>query len=115
MIDAIKDIVSILLTALIGYIGVAVKKAYTKYINDETKKEVVDTCVQAVEQLYKNLHGEEKLQKAIEYASEMLCSKGISVGEVELRMLVESAVAKFNEVFKRESSASTENNSCAET
>ena len=114
MIDAIKDVVSILLTALVGYIGVAVKKAYTKYVNDETKKEVVDTCVQAVEQLYKDLHGDEKLQKAIEYASEMLCSKGISVGEVELRMLVEAAVAKFNDVFKQESSTTKENNNCAE-
>ena len=54
-----------ILTALAGYIGIAVKNLYQKYINTKTKREVARTVVQAIEQLYKNLRGEEKLNKAL--------------------------------------------------
>lgn len=46
----------------------------------------------AVNQIYYDLDGPEKLQKAIESASEMLAAKGITVTELELRMLLEAAV-----------------------
>ena len=46
----------------------------------------------AVNQLYYDLDGPEKLQKAIESASEMLAAKGITVTDLELRMLLEAAV-----------------------
>ena len=88
-----------ILTALAGYIGIAVKNLYQKYINTKTKREVVRTCVAAVEQIYKNLHGEEKYEKVVESASEMLAEKGISITALEIEMLIESAVAEFNNVF----------------
>lgn len=107
--DFIKDFISAygstilysILTAIAGYLGVVIKNLYTKYINDKTKKDVAETCVKAVEQLYKNLHGDEKLQKALEAASKMLASKGITVSEVELRLLIEASVAEFNDAFNR--------------
>lgn len=92
------------LTAIAGYVGIVVKNLYEKYANDHTKKEVVRIAVQAVEQLYKELHGEEKLEKALIAATEMLETKGISISEIELRMLIEATVAEFNEAFKKESS-----------
>ena len=55
-----------ILTAIAGYLGIVIKKMYEKYINDKTKKDVAKTVVQAVEQIYKDLHGEEKLNKALE-------------------------------------------------
>lgn len=85
-----------ILTAVVGYIGVAVKNIYNKYINDKTKKDVVKTCVTAVEQLYKDLHGDAKLEKCIESASAMLCEKGITISEIEIRMLIEAAVNEMN-------------------
>lgn len=88
-----------ILTALAGYLGIVVKNIYQKYINDKTKQDVAKTCVKAVEQIYKDLHGEEKLQKALESASEMLANKGISISDLELRMLIEAAVAEFNDAF----------------
>ena len=88
-----------ILTALAGYIGVWVKSLYTKYINDKTKQDVVKTCVSAVEQLYKDLHGEEKYNKVVESVSEMLMEKGITITDLELKMLIEAAVGEFNEVF----------------
>ena len=90
------------LTALAGYIGIFVKKLYTKYVNDKTKQAVAKTVVQAVEQIYKDLHGEEKLNKALEAASEMLAEKGITITDLEMRMLIEAALAEFNRAFEKE-------------
>lgn len=88
-----------ILTAIAGYLGIVVKNIYQKYINDKTKQDVAKTCVKAVEQIYKDLHGEEKLQKALEAASEMLANKGITISDLEMRILIEAAVAEFNDVF----------------
>ena len=88
-----------IITAIAGYVGIAVKKLYQRYADDKTKKDVVKTVVQGIEQLYKDLHGEEKLNAALENASEMLSMKGITVTEFELRMLIEAAVGEFNDVF----------------
>lgn len=87
------------LTAIAGYIGIVVKNLYQKYVNDKTKKDVVKTCVSAVEQLYKDLHGEEKYCKAVEAAADMLAEKGITITELEIRMLIEAAVSEFNNAF----------------
>lgn len=88
-----------ILTAIGGWLGLWVKDLYTKYINDKTKQSVAKTVVQAVEQLYSDLDGEEKLQKALESASEMLAEKSIAISDLELRMLLEAAVGEFNKVF----------------
>lgn len=90
-----------ILTAIGGYLGIVVKNLYTKYVNDKTKEAVAKTVVQAVEQIYKDLHGDEKLNKALDSAAEMLEQKGVSVTELELRMLIEAAVGEFNEAFKK--------------
>ena len=87
------------LTAIAGALGVWVKSLYTKYINDKTKENVVKVCVGAVEQLYKELHGEEKYNKVVESATEMLEEKGITISELELKMLIESTVGEFNKAF----------------
>lgn len=89
------------ITAVGSYIGIVAKNLYTKYINDKTKENVAKTVVQAVEQIYKELHGEEKLNVALDSAADMLEQKGISVTELELRMLIEAAVGEFNEAFKK--------------
>lgn len=90
------EILNTVIIAIIGYVGVVIKNIYNKYVNTEIKQSVVKTCVKATEQLYSDIHGEEKLNKCIEYASSILAEKGISVSEIELRMLVESAVKEMN-------------------
>ena len=90
------------LTAIFGYVGIVAKNLYTKYINDKTKQSVVKTVVQGVEQMYKDLRGDEKLNKALEAASEMLEEKGIAISGFELRMLIEAALAEFNGAFNKE-------------
>ena len=94
-------IISAILTAVASYIGFVLKSLYQKYVNDQTKKDVVKTVVQGVEQIYKDLHGEDKLNKALESASDMLAIKGIEISEFELRMMIEAAVAEFNDAFNK--------------
>lgn len=95
------EIAMAVLTFIGGYIGLVVKRLVEKYFNDKTKREVAKTVVQGVEQMFKDLHGEEKLDKALVAASEMLAEKGIKVTDFELNMLLEAAVGEFNENFKK--------------
>lgn len=84
-------------TAVAGYIGIAIKTVYQNYVNDKTKEKVVRTVVKAVEQLYSDLNGEEKLNESIENISEILAEKCIPIGELEIRMLIEAAVKEMKE------------------
>ena len=91
-----------IITAIAGYVGIVVKNLCTKYINDKTKQAVAKTAVQFVEQVYKDIHGEDKLKEALSAASDMLQEKGITVSDLEMRVLIEAAVAEFNNAFKKE-------------
>jgi intergrase/recombinase len=93
------QILGAIFTALAGVVGLALKKLATKWINNEIKRTVARTVVQGVEQLYRHMNGEEKLAKALEAAAEMLQAEGITVTDLELRMLIEAAVGEFNDVF----------------
>ena len=85
-------IIGSIVTAVLGWVGVQIKALYQRYVDTKEKQAVCETVVSAVNQIYKDLGGEEKLSKAIEAASEMLNARGISCTELELRMLLESAV-----------------------
>lgn len=85
-----------LITAVFGFLGVQAKRLYNKYVDDKTKQDVAHTVVKAVEQIYKDLHGEDKLNQAIKSASDLFAEKGITITDLELRFLIESAVNEFN-------------------
>ena len=93
----IFEILATVITAVASFIGLRIKDAYTKYINTQTKKEVVKDTVNYVEQVFKDIHGQEKLEKAKEKALEWLNEKGIGISETELEILIESAVNGFNQ------------------
>ena len=95
------EILYVIITGIAGYLGIVIKNLCTKYINDKTKAAVAKTAVQFVEQVYKDLHGEAKLNEALVAASGMLAEKGIKVSDLEMRVLIEAAVAEFNEAFKK--------------
>lgn len=95
-------IIYAVLTAIAGFLGAQVKRIYDRMTQDETKKKVVETCVKAVEQMYKDLNGEEKKQKAIDGIRQMLDAKGITVADIEIDMLLEAAVAEFNRNRKKD-------------
>lgn len=90
-----------LLAAAAAFVGAQLKKLYEKYINDKTKEAVVRTCVKAAEQLYHDLSGAEKLQKAQEGVVQMLNEKGIPISELEMNLLIEAVVSEFNYGFAK--------------
>ncbi len=111
MVDIIKEFIQnyagelifAALTAIVGFIGTALKKEYEDSNEDKKKREIIANVVKSVEQVYKNIHGTDKLKKAMETASKMLAQKGISITELELMVLIESALCEFNDAFNKAS------------
>lgn len=99
VMPAVLQLAGTVLMVMAGIIGYQVKKIYNQYIDTQVKKDVVDTTVKYVEQVYTDIHGEEKLAKAIECASQLLNDQGIIVSVDELETLIEAAVNGFNGGF----------------
>lgn len=91
-----------IITAILGYLGIAIKNLIAKYLNDKTKREIVRACVRAVEQMYKDLHGQEKVDKVVEYATEILMSKGIEISASEIKVLLEQFVQEMNQEINKD-------------
>lgn len=91
-----------ILTAVASFIGLKIKGVYEKYIDDKTKKSVVDSTVKYVEQIYKDLKGEEKLAKAKENILALLNEKGITITDLEMDVLIEAACNSFKSGLKKE-------------
>ena len=101
-------IVGLLLVAVAGCIGLTFRNWISKWVNAETdrldaetKVKVARTVVAFVEQVWKDLHGQDKLLKALEKARELLGKKGLAFDADEMMVLIEAAVAEFNEVFRK--------------
>ena len=96
---AALELVSAAVLALFGWIGVQAKNLYKRYVNTDVKRAVVWDAVQFVEQVYKSIHGQDKFNKAMYEAEEILQGMGIPITEAELRTLIESAVKTMNDNF----------------
>ena len=94
------QILTAILCAIFGCLGYALKRLATKYVNDDTKRTIAKVAVQFVEQVWTSLHGADKLAKALETAATLLKKKGIDYDAEEMQVLIEAAVAEFNEAFK---------------
>lgn len=90
----------VILTAVASYIGMKVKSFIEEKVNTDTKKKVVETTCRYVNQLYANLDGAEKLEKAKENILEQLNEKGLSISELEMNILIESTVNSFKEAMQ---------------
>lgn len=91
-LDVILPAIASVVAILFGVLGAKIKQAYTEKTQNETVKVVVDNVVKWVQQVYYELEGPEKLQKALTEASTILNEKGITISESELDMMIESAV-----------------------
>lgn len=80
---------------LIIIVGVLANKA-KKLVNTDIKRAVVKDTVRYVEQVFKDIHGVEKLDAAKDKAVKLLEAKGIKVSDEEMIVLIESAVAELN-------------------
>lgn len=91
------QILYLIITAALTSIGTWIGKKYQETCNERIKRDTVKTCVNAVEQLYPDLHGEEKYIKATESIKEILTNKNIVITDLEIKMLIEEQCNKFNQ------------------
>ncbi len=96
ILNAISDnlihIFGTILTAILGYVGLQIKNIYQEFIQDRTKKEIVEKTVEYVEQTCKGLSCDEKKNKALEKSLEWMEEKKLNISDTELEILIESAV-----------------------
>ena len=95
------EIIGTLRVALAGIVAMVAKNMAAKYLDTNTKRTLAKVVVQFVEQAYKHLHGEDKLSAALVTLSDLLAQKKIHATEAEMKVLIEAAVAEFNDVFKK--------------
>lgn len=102
------ELINMILAAFLGCLGYAAKRIYKAYIDKqtgkldtETKISIARTAAKFVEQAWKILHGPDKLRKALEAAQVLLAKKGIDFDAEEMEILIEAAVAEFNEAFRK--------------
>lgn len=101
IVQSVYQIVGIILMLGATALGIWAKNLAKKWVNNDTKKQLAEYVVLAVEQIYKSLHGEEKLTQAIALFSQQLSEKNIYITESEMRLLLEAAVGKFNDAFNK--------------
>ena len=95
------EIIGTLLVVLFGCFGMAAKRIAERVLDTPVKQQLAKLVVQFVEQTYKHLHGEEKLNAALAALADLLAQKRIKATAAEMKVLIEAAVAEFNEVFRQ--------------
>ncbi len=92
--EPIIETILAIITGIISFIGLKLKKLYEEKINNETIKKIVTDTVKYVEQITKDISitSKNKKQKAKDKIIEWLNEKGLSVSDTQLDILIESAV-----------------------
>lgn len=91
------ELLAAVLTALFGYLGIVLKNLTQRFFDDETKLQVAGTTVRFIQQVYEDLDGPAKYEKALQEASAALTKKGIPTTPEELRPLLEAAVNEMKQ------------------
>lgn len=84
---------------IVGLLVLAANKYIKPIMQNKVIQAIAKNVVLAVEQTYKDLHGEDKLNKALDAFSEMLATKHIKISANEMIVMLESALAELNGVF----------------
>ena len=98
--EIIRIVVLAIVSVVAIWVGNAIEQIKIKAIalsDTKLKKDVVDSTVRMIEQLYKagKIVGEEKFNQAVANADKLLKEKGLSYSDDELKTLIESAVQEF--------------------
>lgn len=89
------------LCMIFGGLALLLRTMADRYLTDACKRDTAATAAQFAEQVYKDLHGDEKLLKALESAEALLKKKGIPFDSQEMMILIEAAVGVFNDAFHK--------------
>ncbi len=83
----ILPICGTLLTGIMAYIGTKINS----YFKCKKADRIISYVVKYVEQIYTDLHGSDKFDKAVIMATNLLSKQGISISGEELKVMIESA------------------------
>lgn len=91
------QILGVIVTALCSYLGLKFKTIYERKVNTETKQKIVETVVKWIEQIAKenNWTSTDKLKMAKENVIALVNQSGLTITELELNALIESACKSF--------------------
>lgn len=106
IVSVLVVLVGLAFTGLKGFIETksAELKAKTDIKNYELAKSIANTVVNAVEQIFKDVHGasQDKFQAAFDNLTKELEKAGINLDDASKKVLIESVVNGFNELKKIE-------------
>lgn len=106
IVSVLVVLVGLAFTGLKGFIETksAELKAKTDIKNYELAKSITHTVVNAVEQIFKDVHNasEDKFQAAFDNVTKELEKAGINLDSESKKVLIESVVNGFNELKKIE-------------
>lgn len=88
-----------LIAFIMAWVGLQLKELAKKWLDTKEKQAVAKTCVLFVQQVYRELAGPEKMQRALETARGMLEKKGIDFSADEMTVMMEAAIAEFKNAF----------------
>ena len=92
ILNALIPSIVIVLSSFLAWIGNSLNKYYKEKTREETVRNIVESTVKYVEQVFTELKGQEKLKKAKVVALDWLNQKGIDISDAELIILIESFV-----------------------
>jgi len=105
LLKLLYDVLILLATVAAGYVVAWLRKKLgvegMKKIESEleTKQELAALAVRFVEQVYRELHGEEKYQKAAEWLASRAEEHGLKLTADEIKGLIEAALRSFKDEF----------------
>lgn len=94
------EMIGLILCGIFCWAGKTAKKFWQDKMDTQTKRDVAYDVFHFVEQVWKTLKGEQKMQKALEVAQSLLAKKGIQWDAEEMRVLIEVCCQEFNTAFK---------------
>ena len=99
--DVFFAVLGTVCTAVAAELGKVLASFWKDKSQNEAIRSIADTCVSAVQMMYRDLNGDQKLCRAMEMASELLEEKGIRLSEERIRICLESALASFRGAFEK--------------
>lgn len=92
VVEYLPRILEFICVFLVAYIS----KKFKNVADNNVANSLIADTVRYVEQVYKDIHGTEKLNKAAELLKENLKAKGIKIDNYELNQRIEAAVHEMN-------------------
>ena len=96
LIKILGSLVIVVVGAFASYISLRVRKMLAQREQGLIKRQAVEDCVKAVEQVYAELDGPSKKEKAEQGVRELLGAKGVEITDFELNILIEACVKELN-------------------